>query len=399
MGELGVVDLADADFWRDPYPVLAEARERGSVARSPGGQRLLLRYEPVDALLRDPRMRAMGTALLTGIKISDGPLYEWWRRVMFNTNPPEHTRLRGLVSRAFTRRRVEGMRPGIARIAAELLDGFADGCERDFVADFAHHLPIRVMCDMLGIDAERREGLTEWTSELGLVFSTVMPGDLRTRLEGAVTRLYDRVGALIELRRSSPGPDLLSALIAAEDEGDRLDSEELVAMVVNLLFAGHDTTRSLLSIGLWLLLSHPEELAKLRESPDRVGLAVEEILRYESPVLGSLRSPAEDIELDGEILRAGRPVYMIFPAANRDPRRFSDPESFRVDRDEAPPLSFGAGTHFCLGAALARAEAQETFSLLLRRFRRMQCRIDAPVWVPFASARRIESLPVAFEPA
>lgn len=398
--DLPVVDMADPGFWADIHAPLRAARTQHPIARSPGGELIALGYPEVEQFLRDPRVDT--TDLLARNGLLTGPIHDWWSRVMFSTNPPEHTRLRRLVSRAFTPRRIEEMRPVIAQIADAVLAPHVARGEIDLLHDYSHHLPIRVMGHMLAIPEQDYATFAVWTADLGLTFSSIVDLDLRARLEHSIVSLNEYVHGLIERRRSRPGSDLLSALIEAEEAGDRLTNDELVAMVENLLFAGHDTTRSFLSIALPLLAAHPDQLARLRAEPRLIQPAVEECLRFEPPVMGSGREPTQDFEVAGVLLRAGQPVSVALPAANRDPRVFADPERFDIARfadgaEPRPPAiaSFGSGVHFCLGAALARAEGQIGIERALAQLPELA--IAAPLtWVPYAHIRRYERVPAVF---
>nr|MCQ3812276.1 cytochrome P450 [Acidimicrobiia bacterium] len=275
----------------------------------------------------------------------------------------------------------------------ELLDGFS-GDTVDVVAEFAHELPIRVMGAMLGVPDGDHHRFATWTADLGLVFSSVHTPELLARLEGAIHGLNGYVAELIADRRAQPGDDLLTGLIAAEADGDVLSETELVAMVENLLFAGHDTTRSMLMIGVALLLSHPDQRAELTGDASLAGQAVDEILRYEAPVLGSGRDAAEPLDLFGVPVDAGETVTTMSLAANRDPAAFDDPDRFDITRPGGKLMSFGQGIHYCLGAALARLEGQVAFPMLLDRYPRIDL-AEEPEWVPYASIRRFEKLMVA----
>lgn len=401
--DLPVIDMIDPNFWADIHGPLRVARDTHPVARTRGGEIIVLGHAEVEQLLRDPRMRT--TDLLASNGLDSGPIHDWWSRVMFSTDPPDHTRLRRLVSRAFTPLRVQQLEPTITRIADEVLAPHLERGEIDLLGDYAHHLPIRVMGHMLAIPDDEYEGFASWTADLGLTFSAIVDLELRSRLEVSLRSLEEYVRALIERRRRTPGDDLLSALIAAEESGDRLSNDELVAMVANLLFAGHDTTRSFLSISLPLLLAHPDELRRLRAEPTLIGSAVEECLRFEPPVMGSARAPAEDIELAGIRLVTGAHVSVSLPAANRDPRAFTHPDRFDIARFSdgvapRPPAisSFGQGVHFCLGAALARAEGRIGLERALTLLPELE--ITEPLrWVPYAHIRRYERVPARFQPA
>ena len=390
------IDYSDPGYWADPHSVLRGAREKHPLARSSIGYWLVLRHADVERLLRSPALIVPGAEILAAQGITEGPLAEWWPLILFNTNPPTHTRLRALLSRAFTPRRVETLRPRIRGIAHALLDRRSAAGTADLVADFAHELPIIAMCELLGVPDGDHARFIEASTELALSFSLDMPPDLRARIERALLSLYAYTDELLERRRSQPGPDLLSALIAAEEAGDRLSQRELRALTVNLLLAGHDTTRSLLSIGAWLLLSRPGVVGRLRERPDLVPDAVEEILRFEPVAEGVARKAIERIELGGVALEPGELLFLSLLSANRDPAVFADPDRFDPERADNRHLSFGRGLHFCLGASLARAEAQEGFAVLLERLLDVETCIATPRWQPFTANRRIEALPVRF---
>jgi len=388
---LPLVDLADPELWQDPAAALAPAREAAPLARTTRGERVVLRYADTDRLLADPRMRTVGGRLLEGIGVTSGPLAEWWRLVMFNTNPPEHGRLRGLVSRAFTPRHVEAIRERTRALARSLLDPTLGAGDVDFEAAVADPLPIFVTCELLGVPRETWEDVRGWTSELGRVFTTRLSDEQRGRCEGAIVELRALLGELFVARRADPREDVLSALALARESGDRLSPEECEAMAINLLFAGHDTTRGLLSIGVAALLRHEDAVAALRADPSQIPKAVEEMLRFEPPTLGSLRAPAEDIETDdGLQLPRGVPVHFLFPGGNRDPRAFDAPDRFDITRTGPRPLSFGLGAHFCLGAGLARMEAQEVVGALLESTRAVEL-AQIPRLAPFATIRRVEN--------
>jgi cytochrome P450 len=280
-------------------------------------------------------------------------------------DPPEHTRIRRLVASAFTARRVEAMRPRVASIVGELIDGLLDRAQpADLVAAFSLPLPVQVICEMLGIPAEDMEQFHGWSD-------TIM-GDWQQdsdEIMTALVDLYGYFGRLIEVKRARPGDDLMTALIAAREDTDRLSEEELTILGCTLLIGGHETTANQLNLSLLLLLDHPSELEKLHADPGLVPGAVEELMRYIR--LGGGLPPArmttEDVELGGVTIPAGEVVLPLFASANRDPSAFSDPDRFDVSRGPANHLSFGAGVHHCLGAQLARLELQEALRGLLGR--------------------------------
>ncbi len=358
---------------------------------------MLLTYEAVDEALRDPRLSTFALdSLLAGNGVVDGPLYDWCHRIMLGMNPPGHTRLRGLVSRAFTPNRVEAVRARTREKARALIYRHRDDGRMDWVHDVAHELPIWVVCELVGVPTADRDRFKQWTIDVGLVFTNVLTPGERLIAEDALAGLFGYVRELVADRRSTPRDDLLSDLVHAEAEGDRLSEAELEAMVANLLNGGHETTRSLLSIALAVLLAHPDQLELLRGDPGLVPGCVEEVLRYESPIVSTMRITNEPVELSGVALRAGEPVVLSFLAGNRDPARFDDPDRFDVRRTDVRPVSFGFGIHHCIGAALARLEAQETLAELVTSCRSVELEIPEPVWVPFLQVRRIESLPISF---
>jgi cytochrome P450 len=318
---------------------------------------------------------------------------------MLAMDPPEHTRLRSLVSRAFTPRQVDQVRAGVRRRVHELLEPHRRAGSVEWVADVAHEIPIWTICELIGVPPSDRDLVKRWTLEVGRVFTNVLGPDDRRAAEDALADLYAYTRTLVADRRAHPRDDLLTALVQAEEDGRQLSEPELQAMVPNLLNGGHDTTRSLLSIAVVVLLDHPEQLRLLHDDPGLVPGAVEEVLRYEPPVVSTMRLASRDLELGGEPVAAGEMVHLSILAANRDPATFPDPDRFDVRRRGAPSVSFGFGAHHCVGAALARLEGQEVLGELLATCRDLRLEIPAPRWVPFVQVRRIESLPLSLHPA
>jgi cytochrome P450 len=248
---------------------------------------------------------------------------------------------------------------------------------------------------MLDIPAEHHDRFAHWTTLINLAFSPALQPDMVEAIEAALIGLGAYVGELIEQRHRHPGNDLLTALVQAEDDGDRLSHDELVAMVINLLFAGHDTTRTGLAIALMVLGNHPDELAAVRADPGLTAGAVEETLRYEPLIALTTRRASEHMQIAGVAIPAGSVLALSVLSANRDPRQYAHPDRFDVTRPNNHHLTFGYGAHHCIGASLARAEMQESLDVLLARFARVELLDPHPPWVPFASARRFEHLPVA----
>lgn len=389
---LPVLDLNEPEFWQDIYTPLAAAREESPVAMTTDGVLYVLRADEIEALLKDPRFVAADLLAMMGL--DSGPVWSWWQSLMFSKNPPEHTRLRSLVSRAFTPKQVESLRPMIRGVAERLVEPALDGEVYDVMEQAAHHLPSTVMANMLGIPEEDRTKFVDWTTDIGLAFGAAVDPAIRAQVEAALAGLDDYVRNLIAERRSKPGDDLLSTLLAIEEGSDRLSTEELVGMTENLLFAGHDTTRGAVGVLFNVLAEMPAVHDQLHADPSLVPNAVEELLRWEAITFSTSRAASEDCELSGVAVAEGTPVGVCLPAASRDPRRYEHPDTFDVTRPDIRPPTFGAGVHFCLGAGLARVELQELLSVVTQRASAVEL-VDPPArWMPLAHIRRYEALPV-----
>jgi pimeloyl-[acyl-carrier protein] synthase len=314
---------------------------------------------------------------------------------MLFLDPPEHTRLRGIVSKTFTRRAVDALTPRVEELVSSLCDDAAARGGMDVVEDFAYPLPISVMCELLAIPDDDVAGFKQWSRDLAGVVD--IPMDLGVLARGAKAGEWfiDYFHDLLPKRRQAPGDDLLSALIAAEDEGGRLSHEELLATSVQLVFAGHETTQNLISNGLLALLQQHEQFDRVRDDPTLVRPAIEELLRFDSPAQLSVRWAKTDVELDGEIIRPGEPVLVFLGAGNRDPVQFPEPDTVDVTRPDNKHLTFGAGVHFCLGGPLARLEARIAIGELVRRFPDMQLLDPDPPRRPTLALRGLASLPVS----
>jgi len=293
---------------------------------------------------------------------------------MLTSDPPVHTRLRRLVSRAFTPRRIHDLAPRISEITAGLLDGIAGrGGEFDLVAEFANPLPVTVIAELLGVPPGNYELFKQWSNAIVAGASRTQPWEEPPpEFLEAVAKLRGYFAEEIEARRRAPGADLISALVAAHDDAEALSSEELLAFVVLLLLAGNETTTNLIGNGMLALARHPEQLEMLRREPERIAGAIEEIVRYDGPVQGSVRFTTEAVELGGTAIPAGAPVFLLIGAANRDPAKFAAPEKFDPARDPNEHLGFGTGIHFCLGAPLARLEGAIAINAMLARFPRLR---------------------------
>jgi cytochrome P450 PksS len=397
------VNLASPEFKADPYPFYARLRAEAPVHRVTLPTRepawLVTRYDDVAAVLKDERFAKDAANALTPAQAAR---QRWFRKGfkslrsnMLNHDPPDHTRLRALVNTAFTPRLVEQMRDRIQRITDGLLDAVQDGGRMDLIRDYALPLPTTVIAEMLGVPAADRHRFHRWSNALmaaahsswGLV--KAVPSAL------LLTRYLRRI---IKQRRAEPRDDLVSALIRAEEAGDALSENELVAMTFLLLVAGHETTVNLIGNGALALLEHPEQMERLRHEPALIRPAVEELLRYTSPVdMATERYAREDVTVAGVTMRRGDMVYPVIASANRDERQFANPDALDVTREPNRHLAFGLGTHFCLGASLARLEGQVAISTLLRRAPDLRLTVAprALRWRRGLLLRGLEELPVA----
>ncbi|HVX86433.1 MAG TPA: cytochrome P450 [Phycisphaerae bacterium] len=395
------------DYRNDPYPTLRRLRTEDPVHHSPMlDVWVLTRYADVLAALRDPHLSASVKNwrgyerfyLRPGIA-ADNLLYEMYGRWMLQIDPPDHTRLRNLVNKAFTPAAVEHIRGQIAQTIDALLDAaLANGATRfDAIAQFAYPLPLIVINQIMGIPREDAEKVKAWSAALLPSFSPALSIDALTRVNTALAEFREYFRTLVERRRNDPGPDLLSALIQARDQGDRLDDDELHATAILLAFAGHASTVQALG-NLVLHLADPAQIALLREQPKLITAAVEESLRHQSPLQLIYRTTTQPFTAGEKTIPANELLFLSLPAANRDPERFPDPDRFDIQRPDNRHIAFGYGGHFCAGAALARLELALVAAAFLKRFRAW--RPDGPIPPRDANIlfRGFRSLPLAVEP-
>jgi cytochrome P450 len=364
-----------AQLLANPYPLYKMFRDADRVMWQELMQAWLITgYDEVLAILRDherfssERQRANNRMVAQLTEQAEAGLM---RRTgtMLSVDPPDHTRLRTLVNKAFTPRVVEAMRPHIQEITDALLDEIAGREDIDVVRDLAVPLPIIVIAEMLGVPPEQREQFKSWSTDIaGALGSSAQPQDAIGRAGRGSEELAAYFRAVIEERRRDPKDDLISGLIAARDEGDKLSEDELVATCVLLLVAGNETTTNLIGNGMLALLSNPAELTRLRGDPALIVSAVEELLRYDGPVQATSRVVVEDLEFRGKRFQKGQMVITFLGAANHDPAQFAEPERLDLGRADNRHLGFGHGIHYCLGAPLARVEAQIAIGSLLRRY-------------------------------
>lgn len=387
----------------DPYPTYAELRRSDPVHwHEPFGAWVLTRYDDVVAATHDPRLRsdrACGMGERAG-RPELQPLFEVIGAQMNITNPERHHRLRALVAKVFTPRAVDALRPAVEAMVGELLDRLPEQGRFDVIADLAFPLPARVIARLLGLDTGELEQLKRWSDDFSAIFGTDPSAVSAEQYQLALQSTHELTAffrAEFDRRRASPGDDLLSLLVHAEVDGDRLSETELIANANLLLAAGHETTTHLIGNGLLALLRHPDQLQLLLDDPSLIPGAIEEFLRYDGTVQFMYREAGEDLTIGGRSIRKGQLVYLMFAAANRDPARFPDPDRLDVRRRPDVHLAFGHGPHVCLGAALARMEAQVAFTALLRRCSRLRLTAEPLEYQDNLELRGLKALPVIFE--
>jgi cytochrome P450 len=399
--------MIGAELLANPYPMYAMLRRNNPVFRIPipgvegPGQWLLLRHEDATSALRDPRFSAdrrravvlqQNRALLPPEILGEQGGF----RTMLVMDPPDHTRVRGLVNKAFTPRRVASLRQHIAEIVDELLGPVAGKGGMDVIADFAAPLPAIVIAELLGVPRRDYPQFKAWSNDLISLAGGMDRSASLGRFRRGLDALLGYLREIIAARRKEPRDDLISAMIAAQEAHEALSDGELLATSNLLLLAGHETTTNLIGNGLLALLRNPGELERLRADSSLLRSAIEEMLRYDSPVQATVRIPVEEMELAGQRIAAGALVVVGIGAANRDPEVFPDPDRFDVARTENRHLSFGFGAHFCLGAPLARLEAEIAFQALLERFPELRLEKGEVTYRPNVVLRGLTALPVAF---
>jgi cytochrome P450 len=396
--DLPIVDIFSPDLEGRIHTVLHDLRTAGHwLIRTSFGV-AVIDHDAVRGLLRDPRLHPLGAQLFEMQGITSGPAYDRFARSILNLEGEEHTRLRRLVSRAFTPRAADRLRPSMRAWVDTRAQAMAERGGGDFVADLAEAYPIAMICELVGAPEEDWPRFSTWASDVFRIFNMNLAEDLPT-IQAAQDAMRDYVAALIEARRDGePRQDLLSELLRIEEEGDQLSYEELCDLVITLILAGTDTTRNQLGLAVMVLARHPGEWERLVADPDLVPRAVEEILRYEPTAAATPRLTVEDLTYRDATIPAGTFVALMTSAANRDPDRVECPMDVDVglDRETWSPLTFGNGPHYCLGAALARAELQEALGVLVRRWRRFEL-AGEPAMKPFVGLYGPISLPLRIE--
>jgi cytochrome P450 len=393
----------DVSFVADPYPVYTRLREHHPVLYDEATDHWLVsRYEDVNALLRDRRFGRTYVHVATHAEMgrpeepqSHEPF--WWliRNGILDMEAPDHTRVRKLVSKAFTPRMVEGLKPTIQRIIDGLVDEVSGAGEMDMIEAIAEPLPVAVIAEMLGVPESDRHLLRPWSAEICLMYELNPSDDFARRAVRASEEFTAYLRALSRQRRADPKEDLISALAQVLDEGDRVTEGELIGTCVLLLNAGHEATVNVTGNGWWALFRNPDQLALLRGDHSLIPRAVEELMRYDTPLQMFERWVLEEFDLHGRTIPRGAELGLLFGSANHDPSEFEHPDQLDITRGHNPHLSFGAGIHFCLGAPLARVELETSFGTLLRRLPGLEL-VEEPEWKPAYIIRGLKKLLVRF---
>lgn len=404
-GAAGEGALFGREMLADPYPTYRRLRESRPVFWSAQLDAWIVTgFDAVSAGLRNPRLSSDRFERIRR-RFAEKGIDETWAddrlRSMIHMDPPDHTRLRALVNKAFTPRMVGEMETRIQGMIDRFLDEVRNQREMDAIEVLAYPLPVTVIAEMLGAPVEDRDKFKKWSDEISIVLSgdaASLPIDELRRSFESRNELVDYFRALVARKRTGlPGGDLLAALAKAEEDGGRLNEDELYSNAVLLMIAGNETTTNLIGNGLLALLRHPDQWRRLQDDPSLIPSAVEEMLRYDGPVQLTTRRAKCDLEIEGTPIGEGQWVYLFLGAADRDPAKFPDPDVFDVGRaDQQKHVAFGGGPHFCLGAPLARLEARLTFQTLLRRFPDLRLNADSVEYRPNFNLRGLKSLPVAF---
>jgi cytochrome P450 len=390
------------EFIADPYPFYHRLRAADPMHLTPIGLYVASRHADIVSILRDKRFGKDFIGRMTrrsGPQILEEPVYRSMSHWMLQLDPPDHGRLRGLVVRAFTARRVEDMRPRIQAIVDEIIDRVEPRGAMDIIADFAFRLPVTVICDMLGIPEKEREVFFTSSRDGGRLLDLALLSNAEIAQQNTFNlAMAEYFRRLFDLRRREPGDDLTTKLVQAEQDGDKLTNEELIANVILLFGAGHETTVNLIGNGLLALHRNPDQLRLLQNDPSLIANAIEELLRYDSSVQVTGRTALEDVDDIGGIpLAKGQSVVCLLGSANRDPAVYADPDRLDITRADVRPLSFGGGIHYCVGAQLARIEGEIAIATLLRRLPNIRLDDpDRPDWRQTFVLRGLNKLPASW---
>ena len=392
------------EILQNPYPTYARLHEAGPLHYLDVGSKWpvwsIVSHAECSSIAKDPRLSAKrAQQMLLSLPLSRQSEFAELARMLslwlIFMDPPEHTRLRKLLNKGFSAAAVEGLRSQVEVIVDQMLKPLQHGSEVDLMREFANPMPVRIILEMLGIPQELRDTFVDWSRAIAVFRGNPNRTVEETRAaQDALIELTEFFRRTVAERRRNKGNDLISLLIDIEEEGEVLTEEELYAQCIALLFAGHETTRNLIGNGMYTLLQHPQETEELRERPEIIRSAVEELLRYESPVQFTARVLKEDIEVCGQQIRKGWTVLCMLGAANRDPKQFKAPDDLDLKRLNNQHLAFSAGLHFCIGAQLARLEGQVALLNLVQRFPKMKLTGPRPEYAPTFGFRGLKSLPV-----
>jgi cytochrome P450 len=397
-------ELESADFLRDPFPTYRAMREQQPVYWSDAWKVwVLTRYDDVVSLLREPnrfsnagRFARFLDSLPNSVQADVEPLRKHYASGMIQSDPPDHTRLRDLVRLAFTPRVVEGLRGRVEALVGQLLDSVHTD-RFDLVEVLAFPLPLMVISALLGVPATDRDRILVWSHDINDLQATGAAASERARRASqSMVEIEDYFRELCAERRAEPRDDLISTMLTAQQNSDRLTEAEMINMCVTFLIAGHETTKLLLGSAVQLMFAYPAQLQALKDDPGLYPGAIEEVMRYESPIQRGWRLMADEAIIDGHQIHAGHLVFMMFGAANRDPSRFEDPERFDISRGSTRHLAFGYGVHFCIGAPLARLEAPIALNLLFKRFPKLRL-LEGSEITPSIHMRGPRTLPVSID--
>jgi pimeloyl-[acyl-carrier protein] synthase len=386
------------EFYLNPYLIYHQLQAEDPVHLSSMGAWVITGYADVAKALRDPRLSSKPSEISSYSQRQEGNslVASFISDILFFRDPPDHTRLRRLIGKVFNTRIVEEMRPRIQQIVNELINRIEEKDDLDIIADFAKPLPVTVISHILGIPPEDRYKLKQWSHWLGYIFDPMKASNVSQQLTQSIVEFREYLTQLIAKRRQKPEQDLITALIQARDEHDKLSEEELLVTCMLLFASGEETTVNLIGNGVISLLRHPDQLAKLRQNPSLIQSAVEEFLRYESPLQISGRTAIEDIEIGGKLIKKGPPVFLILGAANRDPAQFHNPDQLDITRTNNDHFAFGDGIHYCMGSALARTQGQIAISALVQKLPNLQLQTNNLEWRENVFLRGLKTLPVSF---
>lgn len=394
-------DPRDPAVRMDPYPHYQRLREKDPVHKSPFGYWILSRFREVEAVLRDTRVTSEFHRDETWAKHRggpDSPVVRDTRQWMLMLDKGAHRRIRGLVNHVFTERAIERLRPRIAEVLDELLDKMDSGDQIDLIKNLALPMPVTVICGLVGLPTEDRELCRGWTEKIGHVVDPALSRETEVAMNQAVLEFHEYISGHLAQRRRNPREDILSMLLAAEVDGERLTDDEIVANVLLLFNAGHETSVNLLGNGMLALLRHPEELRRLRQNPDLINNGIDEISRYDAPVQLVARMTTDPLPLGDTVIPAGAKVMLLLGAANRDPERYPQPDRLDLSRSNVRPIAFGGGPHFCIGAQLGRVEGRMVFTEVLRRYRTIELATETVRWRPHVNFRGLVELPLTMRP-